>query len=64
MGAVRFPRVVLGLPGWVSSHKGRGISVVRDVCREEATAVLEEHAEKGGVIYNARQRSDPTGGEI
>jgi tRNA(Arg) A34 adenosine deaminase TadA len=40
---------------WVSSLEQRGISVARDVCREEAAAVLREYAEKGGVIYNARQ---------
>jgi hypothetical protein len=29
--------------------------VVRDVCREEAAAVLRDYAESGGQIYNARQ---------
>ena len=40
---------------WVSALERRGISVVRDVCREEAAAVLGEYAEGGGEIYNARQ---------
>lgn len=40
---------------WISSLERRGISVVRDVCRREAATVLEEYAEKGGAIYNARQ---------
>jgi hypothetical protein len=31
------------------------ISVVCDVSREEAAAVLEEYAGSGGMIYNARQ---------
>ena len=43
------------MPDWVSSLEGRGISVARDVCREEAAAVLREYAEGGGLIYNARQ---------
>ncbi len=40
---------------WVSSLERRGISVVRDVHRAEAAAVLQEYAERGGSIYNARQ---------
>jgi tRNA(Arg) A34 adenosine deaminase TadA len=43
------------MEAWISSLEQRGISVVRDVCREEAAAVLKEYAESGGVIYNARQ---------
>jgi tRNA(Arg) A34 adenosine deaminase TadA len=40
---------------WVSSLERRDISVVRDVHRAEAAAVLLEYAEGGGAIYNARQ---------
>lgn len=40
---------------WVSALEHRGISVVRDVCREQAAAVLGAYAEGGGEIYNARQ---------
>ncbi len=40
---------------WVSALERRDISVVRDVCREEAAAVLKEYAVGGGEIYNARQ---------
>jgi hypothetical protein len=40
---------------WVASLEQRGISVARDVCRDEAAAVLRYYAEKGGTIYNARQ---------
>jgi tRNA(Arg) A34 adenosine deaminase TadA len=43
------------MPGWIPALERRGISVVRDVCRAEAAAVLEEYAGRGGVIYNARQ---------
>ena len=42
-------------PDWVASLEQRGISVIRDVCREEAAAVLRYYAENGGMIYNARQ---------
>ena len=42
-------------PDWVASLEQRGISVSRDVCRDEAAAVLRYYAEKGGMIYNARQ---------
>lgn len=40
---------------WPSALRERGISVKRDVLREEAAAVLRGYAEGGGVIYNARQ---------
>jgi hypothetical protein len=43
------------MPGWIPSLERYGISVVRDVCRDEAAAVLKEYAEDGGVIYIARQ---------
>lgn len=40
---------------WVSGFQARGIEVVRDVCREQAVAVLQTYLHSGGVIYNARQ---------
>ena len=43
------------LPDWPAALEERGIAVVRDVCREEAAAVLRDYAESGGQIYNARQ---------
>ena len=43
------------LPDWAAALEERGIVVVRDVCREEAAAVLRDYAESGGQIYNARQ---------
>ncbi len=43
------------MPDWTSALEERGISVMRDVCRDEAAAVLRNYAESGGVIYNARQ---------
>lgn len=43
------------MAGWKGALEDRGISVVRDVCRDEAAAVLRRYAESGGHIYNARQ---------
>ena len=40
---------------WMASLEQRSISVARDVCRDEAAAVLRYYAENGGMIYNARQ---------
>jgi hypothetical protein len=41
------------LPDWVGALESRGIVVMRDVLRREATRVLREYAEGGGTIYNA-----------
>jgi tRNA(Arg) A34 adenosine deaminase TadA len=43
------------MPDWAGSLEQRGISVVPDICRDEAAAVLRNYAESDGVIYNARQ---------
>lgn len=43
---------------WVASLEDRGISVRRDVLREEARAVLREYAELGGEIYNSRRGNE------
>jgi len=40
------------LPDWVGALESRGIAVMRDVLRREATDVLREYAEGGGTIYN------------
>jgi tRNA(Arg) A34 adenosine deaminase TadA len=40
-------------PDWVKSLESRRITVVRDVLRQEAKAVLSEYRERGGLIYNA-----------
>jgi tRNA(Arg) A34 adenosine deaminase TadA len=37
---------------WIRSLESRRISVVRDVLREQAKAVLLEYGERGGLIYN------------
>ena len=38
---------------WISVYQRRGISVRRDVLREESIAVLREYATRGGLLYNA-----------
>ena len=43
------------MPDLLPALERRCISVVRDVSRDEAVAVLEEYAGSGGMIYNARQ---------
>jgi tRNA(Arg) A34 adenosine deaminase TadA len=40
---------------WAAELEDRGISVQRDVLRDESAEVLREYAESGGVIYNGRQ---------
>jgi tRNA(Arg) A34 adenosine deaminase TadA len=40
---------------WVPSLERRGITVQRNVLRDEAASVLREYAESGGEIYNSRQ---------
>jgi len=39
-------------PDWAGALESRGISVVRDVLRKQAAAVLAEYRDKGGLIYN------------
>jgi tRNA(Arg) A34 adenosine deaminase TadA len=39
---------------WVKELEARGISVTRDLRREEARAVLDEYARRGGAIYGPR----------
>jgi tRNA(Arg) A34 adenosine deaminase TadA len=43
------------LPDWATALEERGISVKRDVLREDAARVLRDYANSGGEIYNARQ---------
>ena len=40
---------------WIGSLEERGISVERDVLRDEAASVLRRYAEGGGELYNPRQ---------
>ena len=43
------------LSSWVSALEGRGIEVVRDICRDESVDVLRKYMDDGGLIYNSRQ---------
>jgi tRNA(Arg) A34 adenosine deaminase TadA len=43
------------LPEWEQSLEKRGISVMRNVCRDEASAVLHQYYENGGIIYTGRK---------
>ena len=38
---------------WISALNDRGISVLRDVLRADAAAILKEYAASGGPLYNA-----------
>lgn len=40
---------------WVQSLEERGITVTRDVLRDEAAAVLKDYAASEGEIYNSRK---------
>ena len=42
------------IPTWIEELEKRGIAVTRDVCRDDAVAVLHHYMEKGGLIYNSR----------
>lgn len=42
-------------PDWITALEERGISVERDVLREDTARVLRDYANSGGEIYNARQ---------
>ena len=43
---------------WAQSLEDRGISVIKDVLRENAKAVLNDYNKTGGLIYNSRQEQD------
>lgn len=42
---------------WIAALEQRGITVVRDLCRREAVAVLRQYKQRGGMIYNAHRKS-------
>jgi tRNA(Arg) A34 adenosine deaminase TadA len=46
---------------WAEGLRTRGITVLRDVCRAEAAAVLRIYGKRGGKVYNggAAGRSEP-----
>lgn len=46
-------------PAWPDVLRARGISVEQQVLREEARAVLDDYARRGGAIYGLRHPSVP-----
>ncbi len=44
---------------WAGTLESRGITVLRDVLREQARKVLIKYKESGGPIYNGRQATFP-----
>ena len=49
------------VPDWTDTLKSRGITILRDVLREEARDILIKYKESGGLIYNGRQAPFPDG---
>lgn len=45
---------------WIGALEDRGIIVIRNVARDDAVAVLNQYADSGGLIYNARQAAGST----
>ncbi len=43
------------LEQWVQALESRGIEVVQDILRTEASEVLQAYASSGGIIYNGRK---------
>jgi tRNA(Arg) A34 adenosine deaminase TadA len=48
-------------PDWPERLEARGITVVRDVRRDEAAGILRRYATAGGLIYNGMSSSTPPG---
>ncbi len=44
-------------PGWTEALERRGISVLRDIRRDQAAAVLRDYRAGGGIIYNPSRSS-------
>jgi len=42
------------MTSWKEALEARGITVIRDILRHEASAVLQAYAASGGTIYNSR----------
>jgi len=51
------------LDDWVKALNNRGIEVLRDVLREEASVVLREYVAAGGTIYNSGGLGEHPGNE-
>ena len=44
---------------WPEALERRGIAVVRDICREQAVAILRDYRAGGGIIYNPCRKRAP-----
>jgi tRNA(Arg) A34 adenosine deaminase TadA len=44
---------------WVHQLEARGVTVLQDIHRHQAAAVLRQYAERGGLIYNGQQGGIP-----
>ena len=44
---------------WRTYFKSRGIQVITDVLRNEATSVMQKYVDQGGIIYNGRSMIPP-----
>jgi tRNA(Arg) A34 adenosine deaminase TadA len=47
------------VPDWADTFESRGITILRDVLRNEAREVLIKYKESDGLIYNGRQATFP-----
>ena len=47
---------------WISTLTERGITVITDIARPQATQVLQNYVEQGGEVYNGRQGPIETAG--
>ncbi len=47
------------LPNWVAALEQQGVTVVQDVLRDEAAAVLQKYGQHGGLIYNGGSSMTP-----
>ena len=42
---------------WVEGLQRRGIGVIQDIGREEASSILFQYHERGGITYNGREQA-------
>jgi tRNA(Arg) A34 adenosine deaminase TadA len=47
-------------PEWPKALQRRGITVLQDVCRDQAAAVLRDYRDSGGIIYNPFRGKAPS----
>jgi tRNA(Arg) A34 adenosine deaminase TadA len=47
-------------PEWPKGLERRGITILRDICRDKAVAVLRDYRASGGIIYNPYRGNAPS----